>query len=498
MNDHAFVQSTAAEADPKASIRPRRAPLRAPITVNIELTSGCNLQCRHCYNFWREDPSSMKDRVERAKMDRIVDLVAEAGVFHVVLSGGEPFLNFEILEYALTKFRDRGISTSVNSNLMLVKPGRIERLVAAGLDHILTSVNSYDPATNDFMMNKPGVLARVTEGIKAAVAGGIRVSANMVVSSNNADHVYETARYVAGLGVEKLFATRLVPSVTVEEAQGTCLELTIEQARRVVGDLVRAKRDFGIQIGTLISYPLCFLGDLHEFADFVGRGCPAQTGNRMVVNADGMAHACTHESRPYGNILHDGVPAVFARMHEWHDGSYRYEGCAGCAYSQVCGSGCRMAAHAYFGEMDARDPLYVGHDAFVRPYRLDIPPEIVDAVDRRARFAVPDRVRFREEDGYCLINVRWANAFAIDDGLARFLMARQAAGAPFSLDDLATPEARRDLVFLIYKDAVEPVEPALRDLLASRPRLGASVNPFDLPEEAVRLPAPSPAEECVA
>ena len=43
----------------------------------------------------------------------------EAKVFHVVLTGGEPFMNFDVLEYALEEFSAAGISTSVNSNLML-------------------------------------------------------------------------------------------------------------------------------------------------------------------------------------------------------------------------------------------------------------------------------------------------------------------------------------------------------------------------------------------
>lgn len=490
MNDFGSNEIYAA-TDRKAQLRPNRRPLCAPITINLELTTGCNLQCRHCYNFWREDPSSLKDQIDRIKIDKVIDAIVDANVFHVVLSGGEPFLNFDILEYALTRLRNYGISTSVNSNLMLVKEDRIERLVAAGLDHILTSVNSYDAETNDFMMNKPGTLERVSEGIRAAVTGGIRVSANMVVSVNNADHVYETARYCSELGVQKLFATRLVPAVTVEEARGTHLELTIEQARAVVNDLMRAKRDFGIEVGTLISYPLCFLGDLHEYADFVGRGCPAQEGNRMVVNADGEAHACTHEAESYGNVLTEGIGEVFARMHKWHDGSYRYDGCAGCAYSQVCGSGCRMAAKAYFGEMDAQDPLYLGYEKFTRPYTIEISNEILTAIDSGEMFRVPERIRFRQENGYYLVNVRWANAFAINSELAAFLMEAQRNSKAISLADLNSDNARRDFAFLVFKDVIEAESFELQKTLDDRPRLGASVNPFDLPSDAISIPKAS-------
>ena len=96
MNDHSQMPISDIE---KTVERPVRPPLRAPVMVNLELTSGCNLQCRHCYNFWREDPASMKDSIDRQKIDRVIEKIVDAEIFHVVLTGGEPFLNFDILEY---------------------------------------------------------------------------------------------------------------------------------------------------------------------------------------------------------------------------------------------------------------------------------------------------------------------------------------------------------------------------------------------------------------
>ena len=135
-----------------------------------------------------------------------------------------------------------------------------------------------------------------------------------------------------------MFGTRLVPSVNLEEPTETDLKLNQDSARKAVDDMLRAKEEFGIGIGTLISYPLCLLGDLEKYKDFVGRGCPAQSGIRMSLNADGTAHACTHEEEGYGNILEEGIKPVFQRMRKWHNGSYLFEGCAECEYIDVCGN----------------------------------------------------------------------------------------------------------------------------------------------------------------
>lgn len=467
----------------------RRKILSSPIMINLELTDACNLKCRHCYNFWREDPMTANSSFENDHIDKVIEEIKKADVFHVVLTGGEPFANFKTLEYALRRLTEEGISTSVNSNLMLVTPEKIQKLKDVGWDHVLTSLASYDAATNDDLMNKEGTFNKIIEGIKMTVEAGIRVSVNMVISELNKDHVYETAKFCAQLGCQRIFGTRLVPSVNVEKPTETDLKLNQESARKAVDDMLRAKEEFGIGIGTLISYPLCLLGDLEKYKDFVGRGCPAQSGIRMSLNADGTAHACTHEEEGYGNILKEGIKPVFKRMKKWHDGSYLFEGCADCEYIDVCGSGCTMAAEAYFKTKDSKDPLWLGRENIGVPYKPEIPMAIFNAVDTGKKFIVPERIRFREEEGFYVINVRWANAFQIESDLARFLIEMRNKQQAFNLDDISrsVKDPRKDLIYMVFKDGVEPLDPDLKAYLVDRPKIGASVNPFELPEELAHL-----------
>ena len=463
--------------------------LSSPIMLNLEITDACNIKCRHCYNFWREDPTSANNKLNKEKIDRLVEKISEAGVFHVVLTGGEPFANFEILEYSLACMTKKGISTSVNSNLMLVSAEKIQRLREAGLDHVLTSMVSCDAKTNDYLMNKEGALETIIEGIKTTIAGGIRVSVNMVISEVNFDNIYHTAKLCSELGVQRIFGTRLVPSVNLEEPTESEMKLDQESARKGLDQLIRAKEDFGIGIGTLVSYPLCLLGDLKKYRDFVGRGCPAKSGTRMSVNADGTAHACTHEEEGYGNILDEGIEEVFSRMKSWHDGSYLFEGCKDCAYIDVCGSGCSMASEAYFKSKDSQDPLWRGHEEIGVPYQLEIPVEISEAVDSGKKFKVPPRIRFRREDGFYVVNIRWANAFNIENDLAEYMKECQESNISFTLTEMKTKveNARTSLIHMIFKDGIQPVEENLKAALDGKNRVGASVNPFELPRDSINL-----------
>lgn len=463
----------------KKFIHRRERILSAPIMINLEIASGCNMKCVHCYNFWREE-NDKGDKIDKEKFDIILDKIIEAKVFHVVLTGGEPFVNFDVLEYGIKKLTENNISSSVNSNLTLASPEKVKRLSAAGLDHILTSINSHISEKNDKVFNSKGALEKLKNGIKNSVAGGIRVSANMVISENNKDDIYETGRLCAELGVQKLFSTRLVPSVNVKKPTEKEIKLSKESALEALDEMLRVKKDFDIAVGSLISYPLCLLGDLEKYSDFIGRGCPAYRGNRMVVNADGLVHACTHEEVDYGNVFENSITEIFKKMNKWHDGSYLFEGCKTCPYINVCNSGCRSAALGYFKKIEAKDPLYTGWKSIKNKISLDIPKDIENLVDENEDFIVPDTIRFRKENGFYTINIRWANAFDIDTESAEFLLDAQKNKRKLNRIDFEEKFTRKDMIELIYKEALIPADNSLVEKLNGK--VGCSINPKDLVE----------------
>jgi len=449
--------------------------LSAPSAINLELTDVCNVKCRHCYNFWREE-GDQTSFLTRDELDRFIDIFVDAGIFHVVLTGGEPFTNFEVLEYGIKKLLANNISVSCNSNLMLNNEVRSKRLVDAGLDHILTSLNSHDPETNDYMVHQKGAYKKIINGIEVAVKNGIRISVNMIVSEKNKDHVYKTAKLCHNLGCQKIFGTRTVPSVNESKDGETEFHLLRNDAIHTLEQLVKAKEDTGIMIGTLVSYPLCFLSDLERYKDFVGRGCPAQRGQVIGINANGESHACVHESESYGNIFDIGIYKVYENMQKWHNGSYKYNGCDGCRYIDVCQSGCRLFARAYFGSLDQKDILMQSKDSFSSHYEIVYDSHIYKMISDGLKFFVPKRLRFRKENGFYLLNIRWANTIKVSNSIAEFLLKYRGSGETFDINDFGIGK-RETLAMLFFKDAIESKEAKYEDL---RNKFGLSVDPVDL------------------
>ena len=425
----------------------------APSAVNLELTDICNMKCGHCYNYWREEGSKTFS-MSKEMLDRLIDIFVDAGIFHVVLTGGEPFTRFEILEYGIKKLIDNNISVSCNSNLMLATDDKIKILVDAGLDHILTSLNSYDPETNDNMVNQKGAFHNIVKGIELAIKNGLRISVNMIVAQQNYDHVYKTGKLCHDLGCQKLFGTRVVPPVHATNIEQSTHKILKKDALHTVDQLVRLKQDTGIMIGTLVSYPLCLLSDLERYSDFVGRGCPAQSGHVIGINANGETQACIHEFASYGNVFEIGIHKAYRNMRKWHDKSYRYSECEGCDYIDVCQSGCRSSAHSFYGSLDQKDQLMENKDNFSKHYQIVHDPDIYSKIEQGLKFNVPKRLRFRKENGFYLINIRWANTITVDTKVGEFLVKHRSTREEFDLNDFGKAN-RETLAKLYFKDAIE-------------------------------------------
>ena len=464
----------------------------APTTVNLELTELCNVKCRHCYNPWRDETMG-EISLDEIKLNLIIKKLSEAKVFHVILTGGEPMSNFDILVKAIKKLRDQDITVSCNSNLILADENKAKILFESGLDHILTSFPSIDKKENDYIMQSKDSLNKIIRGIKACVSNGIRVSANMVILRTNMDKIYETGRLAATLGCDKFFITRAVPpsyseTSKSETSKEDVYSLTHKETKNCLDEVLRVKKDFKIRVGSLVSYPLCFLEDLEKYKDFVGRGCPSQSGHRMSINSNGDLHVCVHEEESYGNIFKTSVQDVYQnQMRSWHNKSKRSKECFGCEYIDMCESGCQMIAAAVNGETATKDPLYVGPNNVKKHYTLISDPKIYDAIDNGEEFKVHKRIRFRFEEDFTLVNIRWGNTITVSKELGEFLFEHKTNQNYFTLKEFG--EQNRDwLANLYFKDVIYAKKYNFDD---DRSMLGVSANiehiPFLKKEKIVNI-----------
>jgi AdoMet-dependent heme synthase len=178
--------------------------LGIPLAVQLDLTYRCNERCVHCY-LDHDDHGEMTT----AEIKRLLDEMADAGVFMLTMSGGEIMLRrdfFEILEHA----RRLMFCVKLKTNAVLIREQEAARIRELAVDSIQVSIYSHRPEIHDAITLVPGSLKRSVDAIKFLKSQGLKVIiANVLMTQNMQD--YQGVRALAEeLGV----TSTLDPTVT--------------------------------------------------------------------------------------------------------------------------------------------------------------------------------------------------------------------------------------------------------------------------------------------
>src|SRR5213083_924540 len=121
----------------------RTVRMHLPLSVHFDLTYRCNERCVHCY-LDHEDHGEMTT----AEIKDLLHQMADAGVFFLILSGGEIFLRkdlFEIVEHA----RELSFSVKLKTNAVMIRKAKAERIAALGVESVQISVYSHKADVHD-------------------------------------------------------------------------------------------------------------------------------------------------------------------------------------------------------------------------------------------------------------------------------------------------------------------------------------------------------------
>lgn len=334
--------------------------LSAPLDVQVEITTLCNEACLHCYNFWRgeqfrerftdfSDKSLRKDQIPHI----ITELIRNQ-VFGVTFTGGEPFLYQSTVIEGIKLAREGGLDCSLNSNLTTITSSTANQLKEAGVGPILTSLHSFDEVTHDAITQRKGSLKRALRGIGICQEAGLNVAANMVITRTNQDQIFETGKFVKGLGIKTFSATKATPCLGGTNFSE--IGVNREAFKQMLEDLLRLEKDEGMDTDVLMAYPLCGLGDIVRFGKFVQRSCGAGV-TTCTIGADGKVRPCSFADESYGNLFSEPLSQIWHKMKDWRDGSRLPKVCVNeCQYFPQCGAGCRMEAK-FAGDQKGMDPL---------------------------------------------------------------------------------------------------------------------------------------------
>lgn len=322
--------------------------LSAPLYLNWDITSRCNLKCVHCYaNAGKKDDMTF----ERAK--ELVDELAELKVFFVIIGGGEPLMHDRFLEI-LHMLKEKNIDAVINSNGTLWTEGLLEKVRKTSVKGIQVSIDGIGEAHDKFR-RVPGTYEKATKNIRLIkkVFGNVSVSTtvnktNYMVLDKIADKAFE-------LGADCFKVTRFIACGRGGEHKD--LEMTPSEYKIGISKLTDMERKYR---GRMVVELDGFFGFIHPKVkkSEICNNCVETLSNLVHIKSNGTVFPCTFLEYPIGDLKKESLREVWLRWNKSNE--FRklcrlkdnIKGkCRGCRHFGVCGGGCRGYSIAYYGDL---------------------------------------------------------------------------------------------------------------------------------------------------
>jgi radical SAM protein with 4Fe4S-binding SPASM domain len=345
--------------------------LSAPLEAHLQITNRCGAGCTGCYT--GASPQGGSAEWGLAEWKRAVDHLADAGVFHLALGGGEsavlPWLG-ELAEHA----RGRGLVPNLTTSGLEGLDALIS--IADRFGQINVSLDGLH-ATYAAVRGFDG-FARADAAIRRLRAVKQEVGINVVVTRHNFAELDAIFAHAAERRLSEVELLRFKPSGRGAAAYRE-LCCTDAQHRAFLPAILAAAKRHRVRVKVDCSYtPMLahHAPDRALLAELAVYGC---TGGDFLVGAkaDGRLTACSFASpppaldgeRPRVDQLaaYWDAPGAFGAFRQWRAAQ---EPCASCSYHALCRGGCKVVSAHVTGDHSAPDPEC---------------PRVIDHADRHGR-----------------------------------------------------------------------------------------------------------------
>lgn len=154
-----------------------------PFLVFWEVTRACALACRHCRAVAQPRRNPQELTLEEGY--RLIDDIAEMGTPLLVITGGDPLMRPDIMEF-IGYGTEKGLKVSLApSATHLVTAQTLARAGEAGVARISLSLDGSTPEIHDAFRRTPGSCERTRRALEAAREAGVSLQINTTVSQYN-------------------------------------------------------------------------------------------------------------------------------------------------------------------------------------------------------------------------------------------------------------------------------------------------------------------------
>jgi MoaA/NifB/PqqE/SkfB family radical SAM enzyme len=188
------------------------------LQIYIEPINVCNLRCRHCFNHdlfqsrrYRKVKTGLMDMTRFA---RAIDEISEFGAKVTLVGHGEPLLHPDIVEMTAYSV-NKGLHTSIITNVTRLNPALSSRLIQAGLHRIVFSVEAVEKELYESIRIKARfeqVMYNLLNFLRLNEDAGhpVHTCAASIVSARTRPRLAAYENYFNRLPVDKIFKGMLL------------------------------------------------------------------------------------------------------------------------------------------------------------------------------------------------------------------------------------------------------------------------------------------------
>ena len=355
--------------------------MRTPRTVDVEITSRCNLRCRYCYYF--DNPSVTYLDLPTDEWLKFFDELGRCAVMDVTLQDGEPFIHKDLPELIESIVRNR-MRFSILSNGTLIGDEIAAFIADTGrCDTVQVSVDGSCPEIHDTCRGN-GSFEKAILGIHTLKRHKVYVTVRVTIHRHNVNDLENIAEFLLeDLGLPG-FSTNAASYFGSCRQNADELLLTAQERQVAMESLLKLLEKYNGRISASAG-PLAEAQTWSKMEEakvqgkpnfsnggrLTGCGCPT---SKIAVRADGVIIPCSMLSHmELGRINRDSLAEVWQHspilngLRRRHTISLNtFDFCDDCPYIPYCTGNCPGLAFTLSGKVDRPSP-----DACFRRYLED-------------------------------------------------------------------------------------------------------------------------------
>ena len=176
--------------------------LIAPLSMLFLPTNKCAVNCRYCYAE-RQRNGTAGPLLSMTRFHEIVQEAADLGIASIQFSGGDPFMNPNIID-SIRIINSYGIDPGIIPTKKELENDTIQQLMEIGVEVVQASIDSVAPDIADFLLRSRDHVSKMLGTIRRLKSYDLRVRTNSVLTPYNVRGVPELIETLVPLGVERM------------------------------------------------------------------------------------------------------------------------------------------------------------------------------------------------------------------------------------------------------------------------------------------------------